>query len=140
MQYYVFIMLDFTCVFIIMSISVKRHELWCTVRDMRLSNCSIIIICMFFWFVANQRSIHYLLCGFDETFFIVYLANNVYLSKMLSCHFPSYICINGNVICHHVFISRIFYHIYCVRERCFSLFRILLITMLSEDSRLPVDH
>ena len=27
-----------------MSISVKRHELWCTVRDMRLSKCSIIII------------------------------------------------------------------------------------------------
>ena len=32
------------CLFIIMSISVKRHELWCTVRDMRLSKCSIIII------------------------------------------------------------------------------------------------
>ena len=37
-------MLNFTCLFIIMSISVKRHELWCTVRDMRLSKCSIIII------------------------------------------------------------------------------------------------
>ena len=32
------------CMFIIMSNSVKRHELWCTVRDMRLSKCSIIII------------------------------------------------------------------------------------------------
>ena len=33
------------CLFIIISISVMRHELWCTVRDMRLSKCSIIIIC-----------------------------------------------------------------------------------------------
>ena len=32
------------CLFIIMSISVRRHKLWCTVRDMRLSKCSIIII------------------------------------------------------------------------------------------------
>ena len=31
-------------VFIIMSISVKRHDLWCTVRHMRLGKCSIIII------------------------------------------------------------------------------------------------
>ena len=30
--------------FIIMSISVKRHELWFTVRDVCLSKCSIIII------------------------------------------------------------------------------------------------
>ena len=37
-------MLGFMCLFIIMSISVKRQELWCTVRDMRLSKCSIIII------------------------------------------------------------------------------------------------
>ena len=44
MLYYVFNMLYFTCLFIVMSISVKRHELWCTVRDMRLSKCSIIII------------------------------------------------------------------------------------------------
>ena len=32
------------CMFIVMSISVRRHEIWCTVRDMRLSKCSIIII------------------------------------------------------------------------------------------------
>ena len=31
------------CLFIIMSISVMRHELWCTVRGMRLSKGSIII-------------------------------------------------------------------------------------------------
>ena len=31
------------CLFIIMSISVRRHELWCTARDMRLGKCSIII-------------------------------------------------------------------------------------------------
>ena len=37
-------MLNFMCLFIIMSISVKRHELWCTVRDMRLSKCLIIMI------------------------------------------------------------------------------------------------
>ena len=30
-------------VLIIMSTSVKRHELWCTVGDMQLSKCSIII-------------------------------------------------------------------------------------------------
>ena len=29
---------------LIILISVKRHKLWCTVRDMRLSKCSIIII------------------------------------------------------------------------------------------------
>ena len=34
----------FMCLLIIMSISVWQHELWCTVRDMRLGNCSIIII------------------------------------------------------------------------------------------------
>ena len=39
-----FYMLNFTCLFIIMSISIIRHELWCTVRDMRLSKCSIINI------------------------------------------------------------------------------------------------
>ena len=38
------IMLNFMCLFIIMSIIVMRHELWCTVRSMRLSKCSIIII------------------------------------------------------------------------------------------------
>ena len=32
------------CLFIIMSISVKRHELWCTFRDMRFGKCSITII------------------------------------------------------------------------------------------------
>ena len=32
-------------VFIIMLIIAKRHELWCTVTDMRLSKYSIIIIC-----------------------------------------------------------------------------------------------
>ena len=32
------------CLFIIISISVKRHKLWCTVRDMRLNKCSIIIL------------------------------------------------------------------------------------------------
>ena len=37
-------MLNFICLFIIISISVKRHDLWCTVRDMRLCKCSIIII------------------------------------------------------------------------------------------------
>ena len=31
-------------VIIIMSISVKRNELWCTIRDMRFSKCSIIIM------------------------------------------------------------------------------------------------
>ena len=31
-------------VFIIMSISVMLHELWCTVRDMLLGKCSIVII------------------------------------------------------------------------------------------------
>ena len=31
-------------VLIIMSVSVRRHELWCTVRDLRLGKCSIIII------------------------------------------------------------------------------------------------
>ena len=44
--YYVFSMLNFTCLSIIMSISVKRHKLWCTVRYMRLGKCSIIIIMM----------------------------------------------------------------------------------------------
>ena len=44
LHYYDFIMLNFMCLIIIMSISVKRHKLWCTVRDMRLSKCSIIII------------------------------------------------------------------------------------------------
>ena len=39
-----FNMLNFMCLFIIMSIIVMQHELWCTVRDMRLSKCSIIII------------------------------------------------------------------------------------------------
>ena len=41
-------MLSFMCLFIIiiMSISVKRHKLWRTVRDMRFSKCSIIIILM----------------------------------------------------------------------------------------------
>ena len=42
-DYYVFNMLSFMCLFIIMSISVKRHELWCTVRDMPLGKCSIIM-------------------------------------------------------------------------------------------------
>ena len=42
------------CLFIIMSISVKRHEPWCTVRDMRLIKCSIIII------IIDQRTNHYL--------------------------------------------------------------------------------
>ena len=42
--YYVFDMVNFMCLFIIMLISVKRHELWCTVEDIRLSKCSIIII------------------------------------------------------------------------------------------------
>ena len=37
-------MLNFTCLFIIMPISVRGHELWCSVRDMRLGKCSIIII------------------------------------------------------------------------------------------------
>ena len=32
------------CLFIIMSISVWLHKLWCPVRDMRLGKCSIIII------------------------------------------------------------------------------------------------
>ena len=32
------------CLFIIMSISVIRHELWCTVRDVHLGKCSSIII------------------------------------------------------------------------------------------------
>ena len=41
---YVFNLLNFMCLFIIMSISVRLHELWCTVRDMRLCKCSIIII------------------------------------------------------------------------------------------------
>ena len=40
-------MLIFMCLFIIMSISAKRHELWCTVRDMRLSKRSIIIIIIY---------------------------------------------------------------------------------------------
>ena len=40
----VFNMLHFMCLFTIMSISVKQHELWCTVRDICLSKCSIIII------------------------------------------------------------------------------------------------
>ena len=31
-------------VFIIMSINVKQHELWCTARDMRLNKCSVIAI------------------------------------------------------------------------------------------------
>ena len=43
MLYYVLNMLNFMCLFIIISSSVKRHELWCTVRDMRLSKCSIIV-------------------------------------------------------------------------------------------------
>ena len=42
--YCVFNMLNFMCLFIIMSISAKRHKLWCTVGYMRLSKCSIIII------------------------------------------------------------------------------------------------
>ena len=37
-------MLNIMCLFIVMSISVRWHKLWCTVRDMHPSKCSIIII------------------------------------------------------------------------------------------------
>ena len=40
------------CLFIIMSISVKRqHELWCTVRDMCLSKCQI---CIIIYIITNR--------------------------------------------------------------------------------------
>ena len=39
-----FIMLHFMCLFINMSISVQWHKLLCTVEEMRLSKCSVIII------------------------------------------------------------------------------------------------
>ena len=42
--YQVFNMLNFMCLFIIMSISAKRYELWSTDIYMCLSKCSIIII------------------------------------------------------------------------------------------------
>ena len=47
--YLCFIMLHFMCLFISMSNSVRQHKLWCTVRDMHLSKCSIIIINMLYW-------------------------------------------------------------------------------------------
>ena len=51
-------------VLIIMSISVKRHELWCTVRNIPLGKCSIIII-IFDWLkllipdLLNLSAIHW---------------------------------------------------------------------------------
>ena len=48
---YVFIML------IIVSISAKRHELWYTVRDMRLSKCSIIIIIIYMYVYIEKVAI-----------------------------------------------------------------------------------
>ena len=54
---YVFSMLNFTCMFIIMSISVMRHDLWCTVRDMRLSKCSITIIILCHQHLLNAKFI-----------------------------------------------------------------------------------
>ena len=35
--YYVFVMFDFMCTFIIMSVIVKWHQFWCIVGDMRFS-------------------------------------------------------------------------------------------------------
>ena len=49
MLYYVFNMLNLTCLFIIMSISVMQNKLWCTVRDMCLSKCSIIIMMIYIY-------------------------------------------------------------------------------------------
>ena len=60
---YVFNMLSFLCLFIIMSISVTRHKLWCTVRDMRLGKCSIIIIIIYHdtacFAMVTQSSVQY---------------------------------------------------------------------------------
>ena len=42
-------------VFIIMSISVKRHEPWLTVTDMRLSKCSIINIIIAILSIATSE-------------------------------------------------------------------------------------
>ena len=40
-----------------MSIGVNRHKLWCTVRDMHLSKCSIIIIITLVVFGSGYRMI-----------------------------------------------------------------------------------
>ena len=44
LEFFAFRTETFMCLFIIMSIIAKRHELRCSVRDMRLSKCSIITI------------------------------------------------------------------------------------------------
>ena len=54
MLYYGFSMLNFMCLFIIMSISVKLQLLWRTVMDMRLSKCSIVTIIYRYMFVDGD--------------------------------------------------------------------------------------
>ena len=74
MLYYVFNMLSFMCLFIIMSISVRLHELWCTVRDMCLRKCSIIIIISI---VYNYMQLS--LMDFPSTLFFLYSYLNKYV-------------------------------------------------------------
>ena len=54
-----------------MSISVKRQELWCTVRDMRLSKCSIIIINCIKRSTARFES-----CHLDERYHVIDISDS----------------------------------------------------------------
>ena len=81
-------MLNFMCMFIIMSISVKRHELWCTVRDMRLSKCSIMIIIIIIISVTFTNKLM-LLTYFVHLFLLLLLSGTLF--QMMSgvphhCH------------------------------------------------------
>ena len=58
-----------------MSIGAKRHELWCTDRDMRLSKCSIIIIN-----ASLKHSQHWKLYGFPARCALV---NNAQLPTLI---------------------------------------------------------
>ena len=90
--YCVFKMFNFMCLFIVMSIGIRRHELWCTVGDMRLGKCSVIII-----------YVHVYMCACICMYICVYVCVYMYVYVHI------FICMDT-----WAYLQRHYVHRYCV--------------------------